>query len=259
MNQTVLFVSAGAILCACGASPDLVATDATLAQAEGKNEAALCQSALDRENPLIVEWPGTHKVELESISKRGIVVVRFKGCKLEVLPRCEVDGGYKFEPVTVQRETLEIKDDADLFSKLPVGSKTLKGELASGKMLKLDYVLVGQQMASAEPDENLGGDCSSGTHYVRTIQVGAYDMVTASQANSGVDVNVGIIEAGGHSKSSRNRLRHSGDVSGCADKKDISAKNVRDYGCSAPVQLGLAPLPGVQQASTDPDSGSKIE
>ncbi|NUP08624.1 MAG: hypothetical protein HOW73_21460 [Polyangiaceae bacterium] len=227
-------------LTACGGAPDVVASDPTVAQAEGKNEADMCKNAYDRENPFIVEWPGTEKVALESMAKRGIVMVRYKGCKLQVLHRCEVEGSYAFDPVTVHRDSLEIKDDKDLFSKLPLGATALKGELASGKMLKLDYVLVGQQLASGEP-ANMTGDCEGATHYVRTISLGAYDMQTASQASSGADINAGIVEAGGHSKSSRNRLKNSGDVSNCAGKTDIDEKNIRSYGCTAPVQLGLAP------------------
>lgn len=227
----------------CGGTPDVVAKDPTVAQAEGKNEAAMCQNADDRENPLIVEWAGTDKVALESISKRGVVVVQYVGCKLRVLQRCEAKGKYAFSAVTVHRDTLDIKDDKDLFSKLPVASQSLKGELKSGKTLKLDYVLVGQELASPEPTE-LSGDCTGATHYVRTISLGAYDMHTTATANSGTDVDVGIVQAGAHSNSSRDRLRQSGDVGNCAGKKDIDENNVRSYGCSAPVQLGLAPLPG---------------
>lgn len=243
MQRTLPFLLASIALASagCGGVPDVVASDPTVAQAEGKDEAAMCQSAYDRENPLIIEWPGTEKVALESIAKRGLVMVRYEGCKLQILHRCEVKGSYGFDAVTVHRDTLEIKDDKDLFTRMPVHSSSLKGELASGKMLKLDYVLVGQQLAKGDPAE-MTGDCAGATHYVRTISLGAYEMTTASKAQSGADVNLGIIEAGGHSKSSRNRLRHSGDVPECADKKDIDEKNIKTYGCTAPVQLGLAPL-----------------
>ena len=243
MQRTLPFLLASIALASagCGGVPDVVASDPTVAQAEGKDEAAMCQSAYDRENPLIIEWPGTEKVALESIAKRGLVMVRYEGCKLQILHRCEVKGSYGFDAVTVHRDTLEIKDDKDLFTRMPVHSSSLKGELASGKMLKLDYVLVGQQLANGDPAEKTG-DCAGATHYVRTISLGAYEMTTASKAQSGADVNLGIIEAGGHSKSSRNRLRHSGDVPECADKKDIDEKNIKTYGCTAPVQLGLAPL-----------------
>jgi hypothetical protein len=243
LQRTLPFLLASIALASagCGGVPDVVASDPTVAQAEGKDEAAMCQSAYDRENPLIIEWPGTEKVALESIAKRGLVMVRYEGCKLQILHRCEVKGSYGFDAVTVHRDTLEIKDDKDLFTRMPVHSSSLKGELASGKMLKLDYVLVGQQLAKGDPAE-MTGDCAGATHYVRTISLGAYEMTTASKAQSGADVNLGIIEAGGHSKSSRNRLRHSGDVPECADKKDIDEKNIKTYGCTAPVQLGLAPL-----------------
>lgn len=222
-------------------NPNVTASDPTIAEAEGGTADALCQNAQDRENPLIIEWPGTQKVDLESVSKRGLVIVSYQGCKLRVLPRCEVGGAYRFEPVTPHRDTLEIKNDDDLFSKLPVGAQNLKAELASGKALKLDYVMVGQQLAEAPPASYDGG-CDGATHYVRTIALGAYDMNTAARASGAAGIDIGILEAGGSSKASRSRLRHSGDVEACAGKTDINQDNVRTYGCSAPVQLGLAPL-----------------
>lgn len=235
-------VSAGLLLLVAGCSfPDLKAQDVTVADAEGKDTAMLCQNALDRENPFIVEWPGTHKVELESISKRGLVMVRLEGCKLDVLPRCEAPGSYSYESVTPSRDTLEIKDDNDLFSKLPISSQSLRAELASGKMLNLDYVLVGQKLASGAPTDR-SGDCATATHYVRTISIGAYNMESASKAKAGADVDVGIVAVGAHSDSSRKRLKNSGDLEACSSKTEIDEKTVKASGCGAPVKLGLAPL-----------------
>ncbi len=224
-----------------GCLPDLKATDVTVADAEGKDTAQLCQNALDRENPFIVEWPGTHKVELESISKRGLVMVRLDGCKLDVLPRCEAAGSYAYEAVTPNRDVLEIKDDSDLFSKLPISSQALRAEIASGKMLNLDYVLVGQKLASGEPADPTG-DCALATHYVRTISIGAYNMESASKAKAGADVDIGIVAVGAHSDSSRKRLKNSGDLEACSSKTEIDEKTVKSSGCGAPVKLGLAPL-----------------
>jgi hypothetical protein len=234
------------LLCLAGCSagvPDVDAKEPTIAEAEGDPaaDAEACAASETRDNPLIIEWPGTHKVELESISKRGLVLVRFEGCKLTVLPTCEAKGGYKFEPVTPQRDALEIKNENDLFAKLPIAAPGLKAELASGKAFKLDYVLVGQRIAETPPSD-MTGECDGATHYVRTISVGAYKMDSSAKANQGADVDVGIVQTGGHRSASRARNRASGDVDGCASKTDLDEGKAKSAGCSAPVQLGLSPL-----------------
>ncbi len=246
MNRTArvfsLLVASFALSSAgCVAGAGVKAQELSVADAEGKDPAELCKNALDRENPFIVEWPGTHKVELESISKRGLVMVRLQGCKLDVLPRCEAAGAYNYESVTPSRDKLEINDDNDLFSKLPIASQSLKAELASGRKLSLDYVLVGQKLAKAEPAE-LSGDCAQATHYVRTISIGAYNMESAAKAKAGADIDVGIVAVGGHSDSSRQRLKNSGDLEACSSKTELDEKAVKTSGCGAPVRLGLAPL-----------------
>lgn len=236
----------GAVLVAgsgCGASvPEVDARAPTLADAQGSAQtAAMCERAESRDTPLVVEWPGTHKVELESISKRGIVVVAYEGCKLSVLPLCEAKGAYRFEAVSPQRDGLQIKDEADLFAKLPVAAPGLRAELASGKAFKLDYVLVGQRIAEAPPAA-MTGDCAGATHFVRTISVGAYQMDSSARAEQGADVDAGIVQTGGSRRASRSRNRGSGDVDGCASKTDLDEAGARSAGCSAPVQLGLMKL-----------------
>jgi hypothetical protein len=244
-GRTIALVAAGLLATSCSNSiPDVDAKAPTLADAEGgspQNTAALCEKAENRNSPLVVEWPGTHKVELESISKRGIVVVKYEGCKLSVLPLCEAKGAYAFESVSPQREGLEIKDENDLFAKLPVAAPGLKAELNSGKMFKLDYVLVGQRITPEQPAE-MTGDCAGATHFVRTISVGAYQMDTAAKAAQGADVDAGVFQAGGSRKASRSRNRGSGNVEGCASKTELDEAAARSAGCSAPVQLGLVPL-----------------
>lgn len=220
---------------------DLKAKEFSTLEAEGKDPATACQNALDRENPLIVEWPGTHKVELESLSKRQAVIVRLSGCKLEVLPRCEAVGVYQFASVTPSRDTLDIKDDADLFSKLPIGSQALRGELLSGRSLRLDYALVGQRRLES-PVSATSGACEGATHYVESIMVGAYKMDSAAAAKAGADIDIGILQAGGHQSSSRGRNKSSGDVDACSAQKDITEDGLKEVGCGAPVKLGLAPL-----------------
>jgi len=252
--SSFLSAIAVAVLCAGCPDPTVTAHDPTLAEAQGKSPDALCQDASDRENPIIVEWPATQKVDLESVSNNGVVVVHYEGCKLTVLSRCKATGSYKFEPTSPQRESLDVKDEDDLFAKLPISSQALRGELASGKSLKLDYVLVGRRTTDASAPE-MTGDCGGATHFVRNIGLGAYDMKTAARASGGAAVDIGIFQGGGDSKSERNHARSSGNVEGCASKNDLDESNIRSAGCSAPVQLGLEPLPGAAATSAPPANG----
>jgi hypothetical protein len=174
--------------------------------------------------------------------------MRYEGCKLTVLSRCQATGSYKFEASAPARDTLDVKDEDDLFAKLPVSSQALRAELASGKSLKLDYVMVGRR-ATEDSAPELSGDCDGATHFVRYIGLGAYDMKTAARASGGAGVDLGIVQAGGDSKSERNRGRSSGNVEACSTKTDLDESNIRSAGCSAPVQLGLAPLPGAHAAA----------
>src|SRR5437588_3249762 len=49
-----------------------------------------CKVANSQSEPLIVEWPDAARGRLESVSRHGLVAVRYEGCELAVLSRCTV-------------------------------------------------------------------------------------------------------------------------------------------------------------------------
>ncbi len=210
---------------------------------EGAEEQqATCKVAKDPLNPLIVEWPGTSKVDLDSASQRSVVIVSYAGCTLKVLTSCqakqkkgeEVDKPYDLTSVTPARDKLQIADQSDLYARLPLGAASLKGELSLGSSLELDYIAVGQRVAAKAPEE-LSGDCDGATHFVRTITVGAYSLDVMAKGKAGASVDVGNAGAGVGREESRRNLRGSGDVDACSS--DPLSKE-----CGAVLQLGLAPL-----------------
>jgi hypothetical protein len=210
---------------------------------EGAEEQqATCKVAKDPLNPLIVEWPGTSKVDLDSSSQRSVVIVSYVGCTLKVLTSCqarpkkgeEVDKPYDLTSVTPARDKLQIADQSDLYARLPLGAASLKGELSLGSSLELDYIAVGQRVAAKAPEE-LSGDCDGATHFVRTITVGAYSLDVMAKGKAGASVDVGNAGAGVGREESRRNLRGSGDVDACS--ADPLSKE-----CGAVLQLGLAPL-----------------
>ncbi|NUO47563.1 MAG: hypothetical protein HOV80_01765 [Polyangiaceae bacterium] len=210
---------------------------------EGAEEQqATCKVAKDPLNPLIVEWPGTSKVDLDSSSQRSVVIVSYAGCTLKVLTSChakqkkgeEVDKPYDLTSVTPARDKLQIADQSELYARLPLGAASLKGELSLGSSLELDYIAVGQRVAAKAPEE-LTGDCDGATHFIRTITVGAYSLDVMAKGKAGASVDVGNAGAGVGREESRRNLRGSGDVDACS--KDPLSKD-----CGAVLQLGLAPL-----------------
>jgi formylglycine-generating enzyme required for sulfatase activity len=219
----------------------LKSKDPTVAEHDPQN--ATCSVAKDPLNPLIVEWPGANRSQLEATAARGPVVVSYVGCVMKVLPDCTAGGGsgYELTRTTPAKETLAIADEGELKARLPLGVASLGGELKQGKALELSYVSVGQRQARTAPT-TVSGQCAGATHYVRSMTVGAYELATTSTFAASGGVELGGTGASGSSKDSRQRLRGSADgtVTRC------SASGLRDdevtTHCGAILQLGLVPI-----------------
>ncbi len=213
-------------------SQQLITEVPTVEDADGQQ--ATCKVARDPLNPLVVEWPGTAKVDLESASRRGLVAVSYAGCTMKILTSCQIEGGYDLESTTPARDRIEISDNNELYAKLPLGAASLKGELSTGSSLELDYIAVGQRVANDSPKASKG-DCQDATHFVRTITVGAFRLDARAKGKVGASVEVGSAGGGiGRDEAARN-LRSQGDIDICAKKPDSPE-------CGAILQLGLAPL-----------------
>ncbi len=223
---------------ACGPG-NLVAKPMSIADVD--DQQSTCKVAKDPLSPLIVEWPGISKVTLDSVSKRGIVVVSYASCALKVLSGCSATGRYEYTSVTPARDKIKIDSQDDLYARLPLGAVSLKGELARGNNLELDYIAVGQRVASDAPVE-LTGDCEGATHYVRTITIGAYNLDASARAQAGASVEAGNAGIGGMRKEGDRRLHGSGDVERCAGQSSNTEDAALVAGCGAPLQLDLAPL-----------------
>ena len=221
---------------ACAGRPaPTAAQPPTVADADGPP--ATCKVAKDPLNPLIIEWPGTSKVALDSASQKGVVVVSYVGCVLKVLTSCQAGGSYDFKPVTPVRDKMSIESETELYARLPLGVASLEAELRTSGRLELQYVAVGQREA-AKPPVSLSGECAGATHFVRTILVGAYGLDAVGKAKAGAEVEVAGRGGGAEHSESVRRIRGSGEVSKCAG----GGASAKSDDCGAILQLGLAPL-----------------
>ncbi|MBK6512927.1 MAG: hypothetical protein IPG04_02110 [Polyangiaceae bacterium] len=231
-HLTLLVFTAGLVALSGCAGQQLIASTPTVEDAD--DQQATCKVAKDPLNPLVVEWPGTAKVDLETASRRGLVAVSYSGCTMKILSGCEIKGGYELEKTTPARDRIEISDNNELYAKLPLGAASLKGELSLGSALELDYIAVGQRVANVQPMETVG-ECTGATHYVRTITVGAFRLDAKAKGKAGLGVEVGPGGAGIAREESARKLRAQGEVDACV-------KNPDGTECGAILQLGLAPL-----------------
>lgn len=201
---------------------------------DADEQQATCKVARDPLNPLVVEWPGTAKVDLEAASNRGLVAVSYAGCTMKVLTNCQIEGTYELESTTPARDRIEISDANELYAKLPLGAASLKAELSLDSALSLDYIAVGQRIASNPPKAS-DGDCGDATHYIRTITVGAFKLDARAKGKVGAEAGIGSAGGGIGRTEEAKKIRSQGDI-------EVCSSNPSAVECGAILQLGLAPL-----------------
>jgi hypothetical protein len=220
-----------------------------------------CKVGKDAARPMLVEWPAVEKASLQASAERGLVVVRYDGCRLKQLARCKADGDYDFVETSRAQDGFVIKDKTELFAKLPLGAVSLEGELSQGKQLSLSYVAVGARSTDVARvgRERLEGECDGATHFVRSMIVGAYALGAEAALGGGAGVSVGSAGVGGSHEKSTEVIRRDGNLEDCLDESTPAD----DKRCQAIVQLILEPVseengeayqpePVEPQAATEP-------
>jgi hypothetical protein len=206
-------------------------------------EQAKCRVAASQSSPLVTEWPASEKANLEAMIGVGAVAVAYSGCAMRVLPQCRLRGAYRWMRTTPATDVIEIKDQDELYAKLPLGAASLEGELKRSGELEVRTTISGQLKlegvgASDVPTE---GECATATHLVAALSVGAFSLGTvgALGAKGSLDVT-SVGSAGGGVERSEKRLRSAGDPDSCRE----STQEAAHANCRSPIQTFLLPLPG---------------
>ena len=203
-----------------------------------------CSVRHSQSNPLIVEWPAADRGSLEMHLKRGVSVVRYEGCRMEVLRRCAVPASaYVYGGFTRKSEQVRMRDADELFANLPVGAARFEGKLETSEALTVAMTMVG--MYEADRDnvsiDELHGECDGATHIITGVQVGAYEFFAERAAEiggaAGLASGPGI---GDSSQAEREMLTRDGEVERCdiATADDVSPPS----GCGALIRLEVVPL-----------------
>jgi hypothetical protein len=165
---------------------------------------------------------------------------------MEVL-RCDAGGEatYRYQGYTRKTDELHIRNDDELYARLPLGAAQLSAELERANELRLVTRLVGAyELDSVGADlwERLPARCQDATHVIRSVHVGAYELGTVAATEAGVEAGwVGGPQAGASSRHSYSVLSRDGDMAACESAP--SGDGDAPSGCGAMVRVEVVPAP----------------
>ena len=210
-----------------------------------------CRPVQSSRAPMVVDWPATEKAQLEATAAKGLVVVRYEGCELEVLSDCRVvdhEGAlliYDRTPLSPKDEVYKIDDLDALYAKMPVGAAGLEAKLERSGSLAVTTTVAGVleapelvemvEYGGFDP-ERLQGRCDGATHAIVRAKTGAYELTAGAATKAGGSVEVGQAGAGGSRSRSIEILSRDGDPARCHDP-DRPARS-----CDALLQIEVVGL-----------------
>jgi hypothetical protein len=208
--------------------------------------AARCGGVGQIVRPLIIEWPATDRASLESRLRRGLVVVRYEGCLVEVLRDCAApEFAYDYQGITRKNDQITIRSTDELYVNMPLTAVDLEAKLAKAGELNVSMALVGNyeaQRARFDISE-LQGRCAGATHVIAAAQVGAFAFYTGAAAEIGTAVEVeNVAGVGGRSTASREILNEDGDALACKNSTPSDLEPPPE--CGALLRLELSALDG---------------
>jgi hypothetical protein len=114
-------------------------------------------AAKSHARPFVVEWDATDLASFEAKAQSNTLFVHYEGCNIDVLYECKDPnihakfgnfGVPQFTSGTIQG--FDIKNEGDLYAKLPLGAATLQGRVSAGETLHLKYFVSGVAMSSRD-------------------------------------------------------------------------------------------------------------
>lgn len=235
-----LSVSTGA----CGAGDAIAETPEYDPEDQAK-----CSVMKSAKEPLIIEWPATQRAKLEAMAGRGAIAVRYDGCEMEVMAGCRVPRGYAYTATTRQKERINIKDEDELYARLPLGAARLSANLEKAGELNVSMTIVGtfETDRSLVHRDELEGACGGATHVVDALIVGAFEFYAGAQAEVGAEGGVGEVGAGAKSAAEKSMLRTAGEEKSCETSTD--SDEAPPDGCGALLRVEVSMIAAARSRS----------
>lgn len=241
--------------CTKSSRPETAAPDASAALAGS----AQCHAKQGDTRPLLVEWPAADRAQLEAAANQGLVAVRYDGCQLQVLSRCELEGGYDYHALTRKHDELRIRDRDALWAQIPLGAARLEAALAREGQLNVDMSVVGRREANIDQARAVGSPaaCNGATHVVTALTVGAFSIYTGSAVSGRAGVTAAGAGGGGEVARETETIRRDGDLGSCSAASTTDA--APPVQCGALVRVELAPLGANGALVSDDDARKRSE
>jgi hypothetical protein len=240
---SIPLLAALAVSCG-GAAPPVDAPAETPKNPLDHGAAPVCASTTAQSRPLIVDWPSSERAEIEARARRGLVVVRADGCRLEVLRRCapKKAAAYGYVAITPKTDRVALRDATELYANVPVYAAKLEGELKRSGKLEVAMTIVGQ-WDTADPTprvDELDGDCTGATHVVTALTVGAFELSSSRAFEAGAKAEIAGFGGGGKTESGQELLNRDGDHASCEKATDRDDRP--PSGCGAALRIEVVPL-----------------
>jgi len=249
-GAAVLVAAWAVLLGACAHGPAEELAKPPKLEIPGKSK---CKAGETPTHPLVVEWPAVDRASLEARIAHGLVVVRARGCDIEVLRGCWVAAQYDYVGLTRKNDRVRIRSVDELYASLPLGAAGLEGKLARYKGLDVEIALVGMFEApfGGTSRGQLEGDCAEATHVITGAQVGAFQFYAGGAGELKAGVKVGGAGAGAGTAAARETLSADGDPARCDASTTADAHPPE--GCGAIIRIELTPLaPAPPPAPAEP-------
>ena len=265
--SAIFAVSAlAAVLAACagGTTGPLPGTkSASDVQTAGLSQTAVGKNKCDPKSanrPFVIEWDATDMSSFESprVERRRLRQVRGGAtCRSSTAAtttpsaarsaRTSPSTGREAAPV----ESLDIKNEGDLYAKLPLGAASLGGRVEGGEKFHMEYFVSGTRSATRESvhrnDIARVAACKGATHFVYAYNLGAFALGSQSSIKGSVNATVWGFGGGADRSSSSKAEKAGGVLSSC---RGDSAKDTAT--CRVPIRLTLREI-------TDGDSAETAE
>ncbi len=188
MNRCVtgLVWSAGLLLVGCGAPTP---PPASLAM----NKATACVRQ-DGGSLMVVDWPTADLAVIDAVARRAgsLMVLRYDGCRYEVLRECVVPGQYSSQrtPPIHTAEVLRNRSDVEAKAKLVFWAPELEAHFARNEELVFDTTVRGDVLANRQTvfTRDVQGPpavCTQATHVVAALQYGGWFIASNAQRSAG--------------------------------------------------------------------------
>ncbi len=234
----------GASQVACGGTgpaPTMQGRAGMLSQTAVAQKCEEAKKGHDR--PFVVEWDATDLASFEAKAARDTIFVKYEGCKLVVLDRCSdpnaggklgAYGSPQFTSGTLQG--FEMKNEGELYAKLPLGAASLSGRVQAGESLKLKYFVSGVAQNTRDSiyasDVKGNAGCAEATHFVYAYNLGAFELGSAASSSGEAEGSVaGLGSAGGKRSHEESAVSSGGKLTSC-ETQDQRA-------CRVPIRLAL--------------------